>query len=902
MTEDDELYHYGIKYRSGRYPYGSGDDPYQHDPSWLGRVNERREKGMSDTDIAKEFGMTTTEFRNRKSVETNALRAAMQSRAYQLKEKGWSNSAIGREMGINESTVRSLLDPSRRERTTIAKKLADSLEATIGEKGAIDIGLGQEHNLGVSSDKLKEATQLLKDKGYEVHNLKIPQLCAGNKTTVKVLASPGLSARDIYQDPSLIVPIAKQLDMIEGHAGNLGIDPPVAVKDKRVAIRYAEDGGKDADGVMYIRPGVEDLALGQSRYAQVRISVNGTHYLKGMAMYGDPAEFPPGVDIIFNTNKHKGTPKLGEKDNSVLKPMKDDPDNPFGASVHQFTFKNGKTGKMEQSAINIVNEEGSWDAWSKSLASQMLSKQDPKLAKRQLDISYNRMKEEYDTIMSLTNPVVKRQLLQEFANQCDSDAVHMRAAALPRQRTQVILPIKSLKDNEIYAPNFSNGESVVLIRYPHGGLFEIPELKVNNRNKEGQKYLKQAKDAVGINAKVAERLSGADFDGDTVLVIPNPRKEIKSAPALSGLVNFDPKEAYPKYPGMKVMTGSVKQNEMGRISNLITDMTIKGAPLSEIEKAVRHSMVVIDAEKHELNYKQSYIDNGIGALKKKYQYNEETGKSGGAATLISRATSPVYVDERKPRGYTKGGPIDPETGRLEYEPTGRTFSKPHKNSKGEITRWDTGPRQTKSTRMAEATDARSLSSGEIIEETYASFANQMKALANEARKSSLRIPKFSVDPEAKKKYAAEVSSLTAKINQAEKRNPLERRAQILANQIVNAKRKDMDYVDKDDLDRLKRQALGEARIRMGIDKKEKFHITDDEWEAIQNHAVSESRLKKILRYADSSEIRQLSMPRKEQKVSASVLARARALLRNGYTYDEAAKAVGVSTSTLTHNL
>lgn len=297
MTEDDELYHYGIKYRSGRYPYGSGDDPYQHEPSWLGRVNERREKGMTDTDIAKEFGMTTTEFRNRKSVETNALRAAMQSRAYQLKQKGWSNSAIGREMGVNESTVRSLLDPSRRERTTIAKKLADSLEATIGEKGAIDIGLGQEHNLGVSSDKLKEATQLLKDKGYEVHNLKIEQLGTGNKTTVKVLASPGLSARDIYQDPSLIVPIAKQLDMIEGHVGNLGIDPPVAVKDKRVAIRYAEDGGKDADGVMYIRPGVEDLALGQSRYAQVRISVNGTHYLKGMAMYGDPAEFPPGVDL-----------------------------------------------------------------------------------------------------------------------------------------------------------------------------------------------------------------------------------------------------------------------------------------------------------------------------------------------------------------------------------------------------------------------------------------------------------------------------------------------------------------------------------------------------------------------------------------------------------------------------
>ena len=27
---EDVLMHYGIKRRSGRYPYGSGDSPYQH--------------------------------------------------------------------------------------------------------------------------------------------------------------------------------------------------------------------------------------------------------------------------------------------------------------------------------------------------------------------------------------------------------------------------------------------------------------------------------------------------------------------------------------------------------------------------------------------------------------------------------------------------------------------------------------------------------------------------------------------------------------------------------------------------------------------------------------------------------------------------------------------------------
>ena len=901
MTEDTEIYHYGIKYRSGRYPYGSGEDPYQHDPSWLGQVQERRDSGMTDTEIAKDFGMTTTEFRSRKSVEVNAYRAGLASRAYQLKERGWSNTAIGRELGgIPESTVRSLLDPSRRERTTVAKRLADSLEITIGDKGAIDIGLGQEHNLGVSSAKLKEATQMLKDKGYEIHNLYIDQMGGekGKKTTVKVLASPGLTSRDLYNNPELIVPIAKELDNIGGHAGNLGIDPPVAVKDKRVAIRYAEDGGTEADGVMLLRPGVEDIALGQSRYAQVRVSVNGTHYLKGMAMYGDPKEFPDGVDIIFNTNKHKGTPMLGDKDSSVLKPMKDDPDNPFGATVRQFNYKNSKTGKLEQSAMNIVNEEGSWDTWSRSLASQMLSKQSSKLAERQLNLAYDRMKKEYDEIMALTNPVVKKQLLDEFANQCDSDAVHMRAAAMPRQRTQVILPIRSMKDNEIYAPNFTNGESVVLIRYPHGGLFEIPELKVNNKNKEGRSLLGNAKDAVGINAKVAEQLSGADFDGDTVLVIPNNRKEITVKPRLKELIEFDPKAAYPKYPGMKVMTSSEKQNEMGRISNLITDMTIRGATTPELIRAVKHSMVVIDAEKHQLNYKQSEIDNAIDALKLKYQGK----KSGGASTLISKATSDEYVPERKPRGYKEGGPIDPKTGRLVYVETGRTYNKPHKNSKGEIDRWDSKPRMTRSTKMAETNDAFSLSSGELMENAYATYANKMKALANTARKSELRVPKFKVDTEARKQYSAEVASLTAKINAAEKRNPLERRALILANQIVSAKRKDMDYMEKDDLDRLKRQARNEAKSRLGIDKKQEFHVTDAEWKAIQSHAVSENKLKKILRYADSDEIRRLSMPRESNKVAASVLARAKSLLNAGYTYDEVAKAVGVSTATLTRNL
>lgn len=890
---ETEFAHYGTKRHSGRYPWGSGEDPFQHETAFLNRVQELRATGMSNTEIAHALGITTTQMRARISVETNALRAAQQSYAFRKKELGWSTSAIAREMDLSESTVRSLLNPSRQARTSMSVKIADSLEQTIGKDGAVDIGKGIERYLGTSSNKLNEAVQILKDRGYTVRNLKIEQLGTGHNTTLKVLAAPGVTSRDLYQDTTKIKTLAKSVDDIGGHKGNLGIDPPVAVDDKRVKVRYAEEGGKDMDGVMLIRPGAADLQLGQSRYAQVRINVNGTHYLKGMAMYGDPKDFPDGVDIIFNTNKHKGTAKM-----DVFKKMKDDPDNPFGATVRQFQYIDPKTGKSKLSAINIVNEEGNWGDWSKTLASQMLSKQPLDLANRQLGIAYDRMRLEYDEINKLTNPVVKQKLLQEFADQCDSNAVHLRGAAMPRQRTQVILPITTLSDNEIYAPNFKNGERVVLIRYPHGGQFEIPELIVNNRNPEGKRFLGQAKDAVGINSHVAERLSGADFDGDNVLVIPNNRGEIKTHAALRGLKDFDPKEAYPAYEGMKVMDSRTKQIEMGKVSNLITDMTIKGADWDEIARAVRHSMVVIDAEKHKLNYKQSEEDNGIKALKKKYQGRENAG----ASTLISRATSTEWVNARKPRSAKDGGAVDPETGKLVYEEL-PPYTRPRRNKKGEVIGTETVYRKTKSTKMAEVDDAFRLSSGTPIEATYARFANQLKALANQARKERLAIQPFKRDPVAAKKYEPEVRSLKAKLDTALRNAPLERRAQVLANQIYRAKIEDREYMEADEKKRLKYQALSEARERVGADKKKvQVQITDREWEAIQNRAVSANVLKEILNNSDPQAIRELATPRQKNKLPGYVLARARALLNAGYTQAEVADALDISTSTLTANL
>lgn len=61
------------------------------------------------------------------------------------------------------------------------------------------------------------------------------------------------------------------------------------------------------------------------------------------------------------------------------------------------------------------------------------------------------------------------------------------------------------------------------------------------------------------------------------------------------------------------------QKEMGVATNLISDMTILGASDDELERAVKYSMVVIDAEKHGLDYKAAYYEYNIQDLKDRYQ-------------------------------------------------------------------------------------------------------------------------------------------------------------------------------------------------------------------------------------------------------------------------------------------
>ena len=896
--QDNVLMHYGTPRHSGRYPWGSGDNPYQHSGDFLSRVDELRKQGFTFTDkdgktwsgdsaIAKSMGLTTTQFRTQLGLAKDERRSDDVAKVKRLREEGKTLKEIADEMGFqNDSSVRSLLNESSEARMNQARQTADFLKQQIAEKGMIDVGTGVERELGISREKLNQALYMLELEGYPVYGGGVPQVTnQGQQTNLKVLCPPGTEHKDIYNFGD-IHSVKDYVSYDDGETFKPGFVYPESMDSSRLKIRYAEDGGLQRDGTVELRRGVADLDLGESHYAQVRILVDGKKYIKGMAFYGDDKDFPDGVDVIFNTNKKKGTP-VGD----VLKTIKDDPDNPFGSLIKEHggqSYYIDKDGKQKLSLINKRAEEGDWGEWSDHLPSQFLSKQSMTLIKKQLGLAAADKGAEVDEICALTNPTVKKALLASFADDCDSAAVHLQAAALPRQKYQVILPITSMKDTEVYAPNYKDGETVALIRYPHGGTFEIPILKVNNKQSEAKRILGNALDAIGINSKVAERLSGADFDGDTVMVIPTGGKtKITSTHPLKGLEGFDPKLEYGGKPEGTFKQMKNTQTEMGKISNLITDMTLKGATEPELARAVRHSMVVIDAEKHHLDYKQSEKDNGIAALKKKYQgYVTEDGEEkGGASTLISRAKSEVSVPKRK------GSPkTDPDTGEQVWKVDEDRFYTDPKTGK-------TVERRQKSTQMAETKDPYKLSSGTPQEEAYAAYASQMKSLANQARKEILTTGKITYSASAKETYQKEVASLSSKLNIALKNAPRERQAQVMANSVVAAKKKDNPGMTKEEIKKAGQQALSAARAIVGA-KRTPIVITDREWQAIQAGAISENKLTQIINHADIDVLRSYATPRATTTLSTAKVNKISSMNASGYTTAEIAEALGVSTSTV----
>lgn len=1006
LDDEESLEHYGMPRRSGRYPWGSGENPYQRNADFLARVEILKKEGWEETpeNIMKEFGLTTTQYRTQKGLAKDERRMLKVATAKSLKEDGLGPTEIARKMSekfgesINESTVRSLLDSKSESRMLKAKETADFIKKNVDEKGMILLGTGVDVELNISKEKLNQALALLEIEGYHVLGGRVPQASNPSQmTTIKVIAPPdtpykinskGQKVSSAVYDYNNIHTLKEYISRDGGNTFEKKFNYPESMDSNRLMIRYKEDGGIDKDGIVELRPGVADLSLGESRYSQVRIMVDGNKYIKGMAIYGDPKDFPDGVDVIFNTNKSKSVSKM-----DVLKTIKDDPDNPFGSLIKdaeqggQYWY-DPKTGKrvsatdpnVKDKKLGLINkraDEGDWTEWKDKLPSQFLSKQSVELAKKQLNLAEADKVAEFDEICSFPNPTVKKHLLTKFADECDSAAVHLQAAALPGQKYHVIIPVNTLKDNEIYAPGYEDGTKLALIRYPHAGTFEIPILKVNNKNELARDIIGTSSiDAVGINKNNADRLSGADFDGDTVMCIPTHDRKgkvrITSTDELKGLKGFDPKDAYGPDEVKKdsngklhyyrngveyrTMSEAYKQQQMGVASNLITDMTLKGATPSEIERAVRYSMVVIDAEKHHLDYKQCELDNNISGLKKDYQ-------NGGASTIISRSKSiePVpkrqgsplinykgkkWYDPSKPEGaliwktaddiyypikkYDKKNNeivISTEDGKKirykaddkeaasKYEPiknvdpgTGRVY---FTNKNGDII-YKTKIRTQDSTKMAETNDARTLISdaNNPMEVLYSDYANHMKSLANQARKETMSTGKIAYSKTAKEVYRKEVSDLNIKLNEALKNAPRERMANIKTAAEIDRKIKNImdanpgmtrkEASKKLDIKKANQRALTKYRSELGaVARKDRsIKITDREWEAIQAGAVSETTLKKILNNTDIDDIKERAMPRSRTTLSPAKVNQIKAMRDSNYTIGEIAKKLGVSTSTV----
>jgi hypothetical protein len=897
-TEEQHLAHYGILRRSGRYPWGSGSTQNQRNKSFLDITGEQRKQGMSEAKIAESHGISVIELRGAKAIAVAQQRQQNILTAERHREDGWGYSEIGRRMGHPESTIRAWLAPGAKDKADVLEVTSNMIKDHVDKKKYVDVGSGVSQQLGLTRNRFDTAIAMLREQGYVTLPVKVLQQNTGQYTTMKVLAVPGTTQKELNTNRYQIKQIIEYSDD-SGHTYNHP-QAPLSISSRRVGIIYPPKGA-ETDGIIYVRPGVKDVSIGNKRYAQVRVLVDNDRYIKGMAIYSD--DLPPGRDLMFSTKQ----PDTGRKKDAMKELESDDPLNPFGTIIRQVHDDKGNV----SSVMNIVGgkpgagEEGAWETWKKGLASQMLSKQSPDLATQQLNITYDRRKREFDEIMSLTNPTVRKDLLVKFADATDAAAVHMQAAALPRQATKVLLPVPSMKPREIYAPTYRNGEQVALVRFPHGGTFEIPQLTVNNRNREARRLLGTSpQDAVGIHHSVAERLSGADFDGDTVLVIPNTKGTVKSTPALEGLKGFDPmKYKLDKDSPIKRMTKQKKGHEMGNVSNLITDMSLQGAGPDKLARAIKHSMVVIDAEKHGLDWQTSYKDHGIAALKEEYQ----GGKSRGATTLISRAGGREYIPQRRTRPAARGGKVDPATGRIIYEPTGyqrmgtKLVTDPRTGKKTRVETGVMGEVKERHKRLAVAENAydvlRPGYTPTRMEVIYAEHSNRLKAMANDARKEALPIKGTKISPSAKKVYAKEVQSLNAKINLAERNAPRERQAQLLANQQVGLKRQANPGMEASVVKKERALAQATMRARTGA-KKYRIDITQREWDAIQAGALTTHKLEKILNNTDMEVIKKYSLPKQAFKMTTAKQARAQRMLADGYTQAEVADALGVGLTTL----
>ena len=969
--DDNYILHSGVAHDnnppgrgSGRYGWGTGMDPKQGNRriGFLEEVDKMTKEGFTPTEIAKALlgpYQTSVDLKAMIAIEKKKEKDYNIARARKLYETYNQNlTEVSRRMNKPISTISDWLKDDVRTQKLRYDSTAEFLKKKVEESPnyILDVSEGVELSLGVPKNTKDIAIAMLQDEGYVKTWVKIPRVGdkSGEKmfnTQVLVKQLPGETLSETITRAKLNKnDIGSCVEFTPDRGEHFFVpEKPRTMKSDRIFVRYAEDGGLEKDGLIELRKGVDDLNMNGSHYAQIRINVEDTHYIKGMGIMSD--DIPDGYDIVINTNKKRGVPLMDKNDRDkkqVLKPNEiKNPENPFGATiiaggqsyysdpkgdyildnnVYRKAKKGEKGERYSLSYVNKVRDEGDWQEWSKTIATQFLSKQPLKLIEQQIDLSLKEKKVELEKINSLTNPIVKKKLLNDFAGQLDSNAADLKVTGFKNQAYQVILPIPELSKDEVYAPNYKDGEKVALVRFPHAGPAEIPICTVKNKGSKAEKVIGKSKDAIGINPDVASQLSGADFDGDTVMVIPmtTNKVSIQSSKYFDGLIGFDTKQyALPEKEkdlpkGKKYITYSQMQQEMGKVTNLITDMTAQGATIGNVEKAVKHSMVVIDSFKHKLDYKQSEKDNDIAQLKKTYQMHQKDmidpitgevikmeGYSTGAGTIFSRSNAKIYVDQFKE--ITRVSDMTPDEkkrwdeGKRVYRRTGKKKYTRTVNDDGTVVYEDTGTYKQSKVKAGSVVDDMTKLIGfpeNSKEWAYANYGNELKKLANQARKEARSIETPHVNKDASIKYAPEVESLTKKLENAEKNKPRERAAHRLATTMAKQIEEENPAMDDERRTKLAAQQLTKARQIVGAHR-EPVVITDKEWEAIANNALSAAKIERIFLNTDQDKFRERATPKNNKELSTASKNLIKSMLKSGrYTNAEIAEALGVSVSTI----
>ena len=986
LDDGNDIRHIGTDYEhpgaythtgSGRYHHGEGENPHQHDYDPEYEFAQMKHRGASEEEILKAMGLSTTEYRKLVKELKSKDMTARHEDVVKLSEMGLGATAIAKELSkrygyeISEGTIRGDLKriaAGEKVRVTKLEATKKILIDTLNEHTEdgkpytfVDVGEGSEKYINVSQVLKDGAVSAIARENTDVfeHVIQVAQVNnSQQKTTVKFLVKvndPSLTegksetevkkaaAAYLHQHYDEMAPITSSvIGAAEGVPSSVRkVEYPVSISHERVMIGYSDDpvNGDDnlaKDGTMIIRPSAKDLTMtdcdtqtGVTHYAQVRIAVDDSHYCKGMAMYGREDQFPPGVDVIFYTNKTSN--KSWDKVLKEFKKTKDengnivvDKDNPFGADLKATgqRYYYDENGEKKMSAVNVLREEGDWNEYRKSLSAQFLSKQNLAFARNQLNTSIDNAKTQFDEIAAVKNAQVRNKLLEDFAESCDAKAIDLSAAATTGQLTQVLLPCPSLKSTtynddgsikeygHVYAPNYPDGHKLAIIRYPHANICEIPVLIVNNSNPEGKTQIGRGLDAIGLPKSALDQLSGADTDGDTGTCIDVTKLEelglhVDTTKYFDELIGFDSKAAAPmtdvtvlnknwnaRSDGTSGKTMSKRDRglQMGRITNCISNMQkATGVTRDEMVRAMKYSMIVIDAYKHNLDWKGAEQEYGIKEIYDKYSSGDKK-----AIWTVSKASTQggLETQDFKYESYTKADGtegqkkvyINTETGEKYWSYTGREYEKlkedpttGKKTGTGEMVK-----ATQKSTGMEDAwrrgEDATALVSAynTPMEQEYAKYSNAMHDIANQARKMMVNNTETVVaTAEVKAQYVNEVASLKAKLEVAQQNAPKERLAQMYAQAALKSWKANNpeDAKDSDMLKKKRTYFQNQARARTGANGSgTRVKISAKEYEAINAGAVPKNTVTDVLKRCDKNTLNKQAVPHDESAVSDFAIA------------------------------